>query len=148
MVSFHLQTLIDITRTGVYRKENGTDLTRAQQQNFDMMLQTIGMRANPIYDYSPACESINLADYQFGDAYTGIHSVWNFTFHIERADCFLDEFNNECGLLLNDINHVPIIADLLETAAIMPYFDTKNSRTRNTLIFPFVAKYSSTFGEF
>lgn len=135
MASFHIQTLIDITRTGVYRKENGTDLTRAQQQNFDMMLQSIGMRANPIYDYPPSWELVSLSDYTFGNHYTGTHKVWNFTFHIEREDCFLDEFNDECGLLLNDIHYVPIVRELLETASILPYVDTMNSETRNTIIF-------------
>lgn len=141
MVTFYIQTLVDITRTGAYRRELGTELERAQQQNFDMLLQTIGMRANPSYDYSPTSEIVDLSECKFGYSFTGEHRVWRFTFNVEYLDAFLDEFDNECGLLVNDLHHVPIVHNLLETSPILPYFDTRNAKTCNTLIFPFHAKY-------
>ena len=44
-----LHTLVDITNTGVWRKEAGNEKLRDQQQNFNTVLQTIGLRANIEY---------------------------------------------------------------------------------------------------
>ena len=48
---YSLYTLIDITATGHYKSRN--DLERLQQQNFDTVIQTIGLGGNVYYEKSP-----------------------------------------------------------------------------------------------
>ena len=137
MKRFLVQTLVDITETKVYRHQDTNPMAKSQQQNFLTLLQTIGLRVNPAYTQSPICEEIDLADYNFGSAYTGAHNLWSFEFTIEYADGFTDELGNEAGLLIKDLNFVPVITDLTETINIrLPVFDTGSSDYRNTLIYP------------
>jgi len=46
-----LYTLVDITATGHYKSRN--DLERLQQQNFDTVMQTIGLAGNIYYERAP-----------------------------------------------------------------------------------------------
>ena len=137
MKSFTILTLIDITETKQYRKEPGKDLERQQQQNFAVLLQTIGLRVNPIYDSSPMSEEINLKNQNFGSFYSGSHRVWKFHFNIEFEGGFTDKLGNEAGLLINDLHFVPITSNLNETIELpLPVFDTQSTDYLNTLIYP------------
>ena len=136
MKQFTILTLVDVTETGQYRYDPARAMEQLQQQNFMVMLQTIGMRANPVYDQSPTRTIVNLKDYSFGTAYTGLHRVWKFTFGIEYQEAFYDETGNETGLLIQDFYLIPIIGNLQETANIqLPVFDSKSNDARNILIF-------------
>jgi hypothetical protein len=135
MQEFMIHTLIDITETGKRRKEPGFEVEYHQQQNFTMLLQTIGMRVNPHYTSSPTFKTVNIDDIGFGDEYSGEHTVWSFKFFIEFDGGFTDSSGNQNGLLLDDLNLIPIVCQLNET--ISPkhcVFDTKNKQSCNTVV--------------
>lgn len=61
--------------------------------------------------------------YKFGSMYEGSHKVWSLDFNIEFDNLFEDNKGNPVGLLLEDLNEVPIINGLEETARfILPCF--------------------------
>jgi hypothetical protein len=135
MQEFMIHTLIDITETGKRRKEPGFEVEYHQQQNFTMLLQTIGMRVNPHYTSSPTFKTVNIDEIGFGKDYSGEHTVWSFKFYIEFDGGFTDSSGNENGLLLDDLNFIPIVCQLNET--ISPkhcVFDTKNKQSCNTVV--------------
>jgi hypothetical protein len=130
-----IQTLVDITETKQYRKAPELEIAYQQQQNFSMMLQAIGMRANPMNMRQPDVHQVDVKNYNFGANFTGRHTMWTFKFFIEYDGAYTDQTGNESGLLLEDLNFVPVITQLKETAKISPaVFDTKSSDTRNTLV--------------
>lgn len=136
MKTFKVITLVDITETKQYRREPNKDLEREQQQNFQMLLQTIGMRVNPSYRRGPSNEILDLKHLFFGSEYNGSHRVWTFEFDTEYDEGFTDETNNEVGLLVNDLHYVPFTPDLTETVNIrVPVFDTQSGQYRNTIIY-------------
>lgn len=135
MQEFTVHTLIDITESRKLRKEAGFEIEYQQQQNFIMMLQTIGMRANPHYTTGPKFKTVDVESLGFGSEYTGSHTVWTFNFYIEFDSGFTDSQGNRTGLLVEDLNFVPVICNLKET--INPklcVFDTKSSQHRNTVV--------------
>jgi hypothetical protein len=149
MKSFKILTLVDITETNQYRRELGKELQKDQQQNFQMLIQTIGLRVNPIYTAGPTCEIVainpkphglrtytQLSTTNFGKKYTGNHKVWTFNFTIEYDGGLTDASSNDVGFLIQDLNLVPFIPQLTETVEFeIPVFDTKNFDYKNTLIY-------------
>jgi hypothetical protein len=78
---------------------------------------------------------VNIDDIGFGEDYSGEHTVWSFKFYIEFDGGFTDSSGNENGLLLDDLNFIPIVCQLNET--ISPkhcVFDTKNKQSCNTVV--------------
>jgi hypothetical protein len=135
MRRFTIQTLIDITETRQYRHTDGDSVAKLQQQNFSTLMQTIGMRVNPLYESAPRVNTLDVKDLYFGSKFSGSHKVWIFEFGIEYEGGFADSQGNQTGLLVEDLNFVPIITDLTETAEINPaVFDTKSGQDRNTVI--------------
>jgi hypothetical protein len=99
-------------------------------------MQAIGMRVNPHYTGSPRVRTDNVRGYGFGSAYTGNHSIWTFKFSIEYADGYTDATGNSSGLLIDDLNFIPMIVQLTETAELDPaLIDTKSEQYKNTIIF-------------
>lgn len=141
MKQFTICTLVDITKTGQYRKEKGKDKEKSQQQNFDMIMQTIGMRTNASYISDPIVIEGDLQE-KFGKTFTGIHKVWIFNFFIEHSGALTDELGNTCGLFLQDLHLVPIITGLDESATFKKaIFDTMCPDNLNTIVFPSNYKY-------
>lgn len=135
MKSFTVVTLVDITETKQYRREPGNDVQRHQQQNFQMLLQTIGMRVNPMNIVSPVCQMTDLSTLTVGSNYAGMHRVWTFKFDIEYASGLTSVDGNEAGLLLADLHFVPFTPGLAETFNVeVPVFDTLSPDNRNTVI--------------
>jgi hypothetical protein len=135
MQEFMIHTLIDITETGKRRKELGFEVEYHQQQNFTMLLQTIGMRVNPHYTSGPTFKTVNIDNIGFGEEYSGEHTVWSFKFYIEFDGGFTDSSGNAHGLLLDDLNFIPIVCQLNETISPkLCVFDTKSSQHRNTVV--------------
>lgn len=129
MESYRLYTLIDITETNVSRG-SGNDLKRDQQRNFQSLVQVLSLRTQPL-NISMPIRLINGDDYisltgdtyKFGSMYEGSHKVWSLDFNIEFDNLFEDNKGNPVGLLLEDLNEVPIINGLEETARfILPCF--------------------------
>lgn len=139
MKTYRIVTLVDITETKQYRKEPNKDLEREQQQNFQMLLQTIGMRVNPQYRRPPQVNEVDLAQMFFGSEYKGKHRVWTFDFETEYDEGFTDDQGNENGLLINDLHYVPFVPNLTDTVDFkLPVFDTQTGSYRNTVIYTLV----------
>lgn len=135
MQRFIIQTLIDVTETKQFRHQPGLELEKNQQQNFAVLLQTIGLRANPIFTRGPSVEEQDLKDFYFGSAYKGSHNVWTFVFDIEYVGAFSDQYS-EMGLLTTDLHFVPVITGLTETIQTkLAVFDTSSSDYRNTVVY-------------
>jgi hypothetical protein len=136
MQRFTLHTLFDITETRQYRNEAGKEFPWQQQQNFVMLLQTIGMRVNPQYTTPPSVTEVNLKDYNFGTAYKGKHRIWSWEFFIEYDGGFTDAAGDPLGLLVKDLHFVPMIVDLTETVNFkLAMFDSQSSDLRNILVY-------------
>lgn len=110
---YRLYTLIDITATGQYKNEEGKQQARNQQQNFDTVLNTIGMRANVFYDNNPEL-IINIPS-KFAMLGQELTNIWTFDWYVESQYRFLLG-NDDVGLLKKDFSLVPYISDLTETA--------------------------------
>ena len=127
-----MQTLIDITETGARRGES--ELEYSQQCNYNTVIQTIGLRANPIPVAFYVVEQ-GVGNMGFGTVYKGKNRVWIFDFEIEHADTVSVE------TLQADFDYVPVITDLEETVAInTSVFRTQDSDLKNT-IFKLKDKY-------
>jgi hypothetical protein len=138
MNTFTCYTLVDITQTGVIRDHPDRELERNQQRNWETVLQCIGLRAQPmdIHSLHGPIESTDLAEYEFGEMYTGRHRVWAFNFLVEHPGVFAHQ-GDPLYWLNQSFDEVPIITFLTETARfILPIFHTagpiKNIYFKNT----------------
>jgi hypothetical protein len=113
MERYKIITLVDITRTNCPRNEPDP-VKVGQQANFNSVLQAIGLRSNMTWDKDPEMHTGRLPDNLDGKAN---HWVWEFV--VERDFVFLKE-TDPVGLLVDDLNGVPIITDLNNNADISP----------------------------
>lgn len=136
MQNFTIYTLIDITETGSHSFSTGTDLEKKQQQNFMTLMQTIGLRANPMYERKPqVIDEFDVKTLPFGKKFKTKQRVWQWNFYTESDSEFRDNLGNEIGLLVKDLNLIPVITDLTETAKInTAVFNTSDSEFCNTVI--------------
>jgi hypothetical protein len=119
MPSYKIVTHVDITRTQPDRDNTNTVL-RAQQSNFNSLVQGIELRAIVNWECDPVMVE-------------GETNVWHWVFSVEREDVFHDG-KNEVGLLLEDLHNIPIINHLPNTPKLdQPAFKTKGS-DRNTWV--------------
>ncbi len=133
MKEFIIRTLVDITETKQYRKEAGKEFEYQQQQNLAMLIQTISMRANPLNTTRPVSEETSR--YPFGFKHQGTQRVWTFKFYIEYEGAYTDPTGNETALLVKDLNFIPVISGLTETAKFSPsIFNTESDTDCNTII--------------
>jgi hypothetical protein len=111
-MNYKLYTTVDITNTNQYRAEHGKEHARWKEQNFQTILQTIGIRANISYQLKP--DLIEIKGSTIGFNTDEIINVWRFDFSTERDNLF--EFNNNpVGYLLEDFDLVPYISGLSES---------------------------------
>lgn len=103
---YTIYTTVDITNTGQYRAEPGKEADRWKEQNFQTVLQTLGMRANIVFSKKP--EDMEVAGNIFGFNTSKIIKVWAFSFETER-DYPLSSFLEE------DFDGVPYISGLDES---------------------------------
>ncbi len=129
MPRYQIITLVDITRTNPARSE--TDKIKlAQQANFNSLLQAIGLRSNCEWAKDPVMQNGRLPSPLEGKA-----AYWYWTFDTERDEVFLKD-NDPVGLLVDDLNGVPIISNLDNSVDIdPPIFSTKGDNI-NTWINP------------
>ena len=108
MARYKIITLVDITRSNATRSE--TDKIKiGQQSNFNSLVQAIGIRSNVDWSVDPKKHSGSLPLPLVGKA---AHWIWEFD--CEREEVFLKD-NNPVGLLIDDLDGVPIV-DLLENS--------------------------------
>ena len=112
MPRYQIVTLVDITRTMPSRSE--TDHKKiAQQANFNSLVQAIGMRSNVTWDRDPIAEMGRVSDQDF----KAMH--WRWEFFVEREQVFLKD-QDAVGLLKTDLDGVPVIVGLNDSADINP----------------------------
>ncbi len=99
---YSLYTSVDITETGKYRSRS--DLERLQQQNFDTIIQTIGLAGNIASYKTPALVQETL----FGKA-----KCWYFEWTMEREQLF-EVDGDELARLKELFEYVPVIVNLTE----------------------------------
>lgn len=93
------------------------------------------MRVNPHYNSSPTTDTFDVHRLGFGSEYSGSHTVWTFKFFIEFDGGFTDSSGDRAGLLIDDLNFIPIICQLTETISPkLCVFDTKSDSSRNTVV--------------
>ena len=113
MERYKIITLVDITRTNCPRNEPDP-IRVGQQANFNSVLQAIGLRSNMTWDKDPEMHTGRLPDGIDGKAN---HWVWEFI--VERDYVFLKE-TDPVGLLVDDLQGVPIVANLKNNFEITP----------------------------
>lgn len=130
-----IKTLVDITRTGITRPSQGTQLEIDQNRNFTTLLQCAELRSIVSFDAVPTVDKVDLKGLGFGSNYRGKHAVWTFNFSPDRQGVYTDSNGNTVAFLINDMHSVPIIKNLTETINIgTAVFELKDGRTRNTII--------------
>ena len=133
MSLFTAYTLVDISNTQE-TKHDRNKLQFFQQQNLNTLVQTIGLRSQPLDIGVQAIMTQDIVDYGFGKQYQGLHTVWKMQFSIEHSEVLSD-----LSQLLNDCNGIPIYTGLEETAEISSKcFETVDS----TLVNLCVKKYT------
>jgi hypothetical protein len=111
-MNYSLYTTVDITHTDQYRIEPGKEELRWKEQNFQTVIQTLGIRANISFTTSPRL--INSVGTALGFNTNEIIRIWAFDFYTEREQLF--EYNNDpVGYMITDFNGVPYIAGLSES---------------------------------
>ena len=111
-MQYYLYTTVDITNTGQYRSESGKEAVRWKEQNFQTLLQTLGIRANIESYTKPVLKEI--AGTVVGFKTSSIIHVWYFEFSTEREFLYESE-NDPVGYLKEDFNMVPYISGLDES---------------------------------
>ena len=113
MHHYRALTLVDITQTNSrYPREK---LLFNQQQNLNTLVQTIGLRSQPMEPHCYSLMTQDIVEYGFGKCYQGLHTVWILDFSIEHTNVFANS-TNELGFLLSDSDGVPVYIGLEETA--------------------------------
>ena len=123
MARYKLITLVDITRTNPVRSETDK-LKLGQQANFNSLIQAIELRSNVDWEADPKQHSGTLPRPLVGKA---THWIWEFD--CEREDVFLKD-NDPTALLKDDLNGVPVVPLLENSADIHPaIFQTRGDNT-------------------
>lgn len=103
-MTYQLFTLADITDTGAYHGEG--NLQKYQQQNFNTVIQTIGLCGNIYYNDSPTIVQTN----RFGKL---VHDCWYFEWNMEIEDLFKVD-GDPLAKLSEVFKFVPYIPNLTE----------------------------------
>jgi hypothetical protein len=109
---YKLYTLVDITNTGQHRHETGKESLRWREQNFQTVLQTLGIRANITVDGKP--ELLEVGGRAVGFDTDEILRVWRVDFETER-DFLYEKDHDPIGYLKEDFHLVPYIQGLGES---------------------------------
>lgn len=127
MYRYQIITLVDITRSRASRNDPDR-LKVGQQNNFDTLIQIIGLRANVFIVEDPIVESGRLPL-----PFQGKSKYWTFTFEVEHEHIF-EKDCDPVRLLVMDLNGVPIITGLDDDANIWPSVFKTNVTDFNTVV--------------
>ena len=111
-MDYKLYTLVDITHTGQHRLENGKETLRNQEQNFNTVLQTLGIRSNVWYTHGPIL--IEVKGSLVGFNTDEIIRVWRFDWRTERDNLYHKD-EDPVGFLKDDFHLIPYISGLSES---------------------------------
>jgi hypothetical protein len=127
MSRYRIVTLVDISRTQARRADENSKMY-AQQCNFNTLIQAIGLRANPDWSSDP-----RMYDGSLPSPLQGKARYWKWEFDVEREDLFVEN-DNPVALLERDLNGVPIIVGLDETADVDPPIFSTIGKNINTYV--------------
>jgi hypothetical protein len=124
-MEYKLTTLVDITATGQYRHEQGRQKELNQQQNFDTILQTLGLRGNVYYTVKP--KVIEATGKSQGFSINKTVKMWVFEWQME-IDHLFEKNGDPIHWLKHDFDLIPIIPNLDESVVLKrPMFSTTGS---------------------
>lgn len=111
MEEYKLYTFVDITHTGQYRAEPGKESARWKEQNFNTVVQTLGIRCNILYTHSPQATEVrgSLVGFDTNE----IVRLWRFDFATEREFVYEND-GDPIAFLKDDFELVPYIQGLDE----------------------------------
>ena len=133
MHNYIAYTLVDITESNVIRSKHNNSTKYYQQQNFNTLVQSVGLRSQPIEPAVTCLMTQDIAEYGFGKRYQGLHTVWRMDFSIEHSKVF-NFNNNEFYYLENDIDGIAIITGLEETVELNTRcFETTDLKNKNII---------------
>lgn len=104
MARYKIKTTVDITRSNPDRGDPD-QVRQAQQNNFNTLIQAIGMRANIEWIHNPLRSMLESQ---------GKIAYWLWEFEVDQADVFLSN-GDPVALLKQDLQGVPILKNLTET---------------------------------
>ena len=110
-MEYKLYTLVDITHTGQHRTEPGKEALRWKEQNFQTVLQTLGIRSNVVFVNGPVSSEVSgrIVGFDTDD----IIRVWRFDFSTEREFVY-DQGDDPVAFMREDFQLVPYISGLDE----------------------------------
>jgi len=127
MKRFNILTLIDVTQS--HARRNDGEFLFGQQSNYNTIIQTIGLRVNPIIENTKVSEQL-ITNLGFGSNYKGKNKVWEIEFSVEYTGAV------DTDILKSDFNLIPIVAGLNETIKLNPsVFRTNNSKLNNIIFY-------------
>jgi len=88
-MEYKLYTYVDITHTGQYRAEPGKEVARWKEQNFNTVLQTLGIRSNVSFNNNPIVTEVKGSLVGFDT--DQIVRLWRFDFYTEREHVFEED---------------------------------------------------------
>jgi hypothetical protein len=109
-MDYKLYTLVDITHTGHYRPNNNNDADRCKEQNYNTVIQTLGLRSNIEVIHQP--HAIEVRGRLVGFDTDDIIRVWRFDWRTEQ-DLYSDN-DDSVAFLKQDFHLVPYIGGLDE----------------------------------
>jgi len=110
-MEYKLYTLVDITHTRQHRSEPGKEHLRWKEQNFQTVLQTLGIRANVTFAQAPDVTEVRGSLVGFDT--DKIIRVWRFDFNTDRDDLY-ESNGDPVKFLVEDFTLVPYISGLDE----------------------------------
>jgi hypothetical protein len=127
-MNYKLYTLVDITHTSEYRLREDNNHRRWQEQNFNTVIQTLGLRSNVSFHDAPV--TVEIKGSALGFNTDEIVRIWRFDFSTDKPDLY-DYQGDPVELLREDFELVPYIDGLNESmeqnyAVFVPYGDNKN----------------------
>ena len=127
MQYFRIRTLVDITRTNVF-KESIDFLKKKQQDNFQTLHQTLEIRAIIFTEKDPEIIEMDWSQYGYGVN----EKTWIWDIYTERDDLFLIN-NDPCAAMRDDVEYIPFTAHCSETADLKTTFFSSKIKPTNIL---------------
>ena len=136
MTNYVAYTLVDISNTNESKIQRNK-LHFFQQQNLNTLVQTIGLRSQPLEPSVSVLLAQDIVNFGFGKQYQGLHTVWKLNFSTEHNDVY-NKQGNKTFHLLNDCDGVAVYTNLEETAELT----TKSFETISTKVVNLYFKYN------
>lgn len=110
-MNYTLYTTVDVTHTKQYKNSSDHERLQWKEQNFNTVIQTLGLRANISYDSGPRLIHAQGTTYGFNTSQ--VIPIWEFTFSAPYRSVY-EKNTDPIGLLLEDFDLVPFISGLDE----------------------------------